>query len=93
MENVVIEEVVEEAVRKPFRKVFVLPFKWIWLLIKRSGRRTMRVKDMTIIQLIYGLWIRVKWFILGVIGGYLLYYFELFPKYQEWIQSVLDGLG
>lgn len=101
-ENVVVEAV-EEIVKKSLLSItgsgikkaflFVITFKWLWLLIKRTGRRTIRAKDLTITQLIVGLFVRIKWFILGVIGGYLLYYFELFPEFQYWIQSVLDGLG
>ena len=103
MEKEVIDAVVEEVVKKTvfsgvflaIKKtlLFVVTFKWFWLLIKRSGRKAFRSKDLTMVQLIYGLWIRIKWFVLGVIGGYLLYYFELFVEFDEWIESVINGLG
>ena len=103
MEKEVVVDVVEEVVKKslfggvflPFKKamLFVITFKWLWLLAKRSGRKTFRAKDLTVVQLVYGLWIRIKWFVLGVIGGYLLYYFELFVEFDKWLKLVIDGLG
>lgn len=95
VENVV-EEVVETVVKKSaFMKVFkfIFGFKWLWFLVKRSGRKTLKAKDLTIIELMYGLWIRIKWLVLGVISGYLLYYFEMFVKLEEWIRTYIDGLG
>lgn len=101
-ENVVVD-VVEEIVKKSIfggvglglKKglLFIVTLKWVWLLIKRSGRKTFRAKDLTVVELVYGLWIRIKWFVLGVIGGYLLYYFELFVEFDKWIESIINGLG
>ena len=103
MENGIVEEVVEEIAKKSFLKViglafkkifiFIVTFKWLGLLIKRSFRKTMKAKDLTIVELLYGLWIRIRWFILGIIGGYLLHYFEFFTKIDEWIQRLIDAMG
>lgn len=103
MEDNLVVEAAEEIVKKSFIKaagigikkvlLFVITLKWLLLLIKRAGRKAITAKDLTIMQLVIGLYVRVKWLILGVIGGYLLYYFELFPEFEDWIQSILNGLG
>ena len=39
------------------------------------------------------LWIKFWFVVFGLIGGYLLHYFELFTKIDEWVKLIIDAMG
>jgi len=86
---------------------FIITLKWIletiklaWSLGGKSANHMRKALKLSITDKYdeSSVWATVLWIkfwaiAFGLIGGYLLHYFELFTKLDEWVQLIIDAMG
>ena len=86
---------------------FIITLKWIletikltWSLGGKCANHMRKALKLSITDKYDegGVWATVLWIkfwaiAFGFIGGYLLHYFELFTKIDEWVELIIDAVG
>lgn len=59
-------------------------------LLGRTFGKLSGAKNLTIVELARAWYIRMKWLLLGVVLGYILYRFDLFVEIEKWFLNILN---
>lgn len=99
MDDNVVVDVVEEIAKKTFLQKsggliwriiwFIISFKWLWLLSKRSWLKIYRKKDLTIVEILSLIWLIIRLLIFGIIIGIILEkYIGITSHILEWLDII-----